>query len=41
LTLRLGDRKKTVTLFNNYPAELGKLPELVERIGGPQVWLLK
>jgi hypothetical protein len=41
LTLRIGDRKKTVTLFNNYPTELGRLPELVERIGGPQVWLGK
>jgi hypothetical protein len=38
LTLRLGDRKKTVSLFKNYPIELGRLPELVERIGGPQVW---
>jgi hypothetical protein len=41
LTLRIGDRKKTVTLYANYPAELGRLPELVERIGGPQIWLLK
>lgn len=39
LTLRIGDRTKTVTLYNNYPAELGRLPELVERIGGPRVWL--
>jgi uncharacterized protein DUF6438 len=38
LTLRLGDRTKTVTLFSNYPGELGRLPELVDRIGGPQVW---
>jgi uncharacterized protein DUF6438 len=38
LTLRLGDRTKTLTLFSNYPAELGRLPELVDRIGGPQVW---
>jgi hypothetical protein len=39
LTLRIGDRSKTVTLRNNYPAELGRLPELVDRLGGPQVWL--
>ena len=38
LTLRIGDRMKTVTLYNNYPAELGSLPELVDRIGGPRVW---
>jgi hypothetical protein len=41
LTLRIGDRRKTVTLYNNYPAELGRLPDLVERIGGPQVWRRK
>jgi Domain of unknown function (DUF6438) len=39
LTLRIGDRRKTVTLYSNYPADLGRLPELVESIGGPQVWL--
>jgi len=39
LTLRIGDRRKTVSLYSNYPAELGRLRELVERIGGPQVWL--
>jgi hypothetical protein len=38
LTLRIGDRRKTVTLYSNYPADLGRLPELVDRIGGPQVW---
>jgi hypothetical protein len=39
LMLRIGDRRKTVTLYSNYPADLGRLPELVDRIGGPQVWL--
>jgi Domain of unknown function (DUF6438) len=39
LTLRIGDRRKTVSLYSNYPTELGRLRELVERIGGPQVWL--
>jgi hypothetical protein len=39
LTFRIGDRRKTVTLYSNYPAELGRLRELVDRIGGPQVWL--
>jgi Domain of unknown function (DUF6438) len=38
LTLRIGNRTKTVTLYNNYPTELGRLPELVDRIGGPRVW---
>jgi hypothetical protein len=38
LTLRIGDRKKTVSLYNNYPAELGRLAEHVESIGGPRVW---
>jgi hypothetical protein len=41
LIFRIGDRTKTVTLYNNYPAELGRLPELVDRIGGPQVWQLR
>jgi uncharacterized protein DUF6438 len=41
LTLRIGERKKTVALFNHYPAELGRLPELIERIGGPEVWEAK
>jgi hypothetical protein len=38
LTLRIGDRRKTVTLYNSYPSELGRLSDLVERIGGPRVW---
>jgi len=37
LTLRIGDRRKTVTLYHNYPMELGALVEHVERIGGPRV----
>ena len=41
VTLRLGDRTKTVTLYDNYPAQLGRLPELVDRVGGPQVWLTR
>ncbi len=41
LHLRIGERKKTVSLYNNYPAELGRLAELMERIGGPQVWQRK
>ena len=41
LTLRIGDRQKTVTLYNDFPIELGRLPELVDRIGGPQVWQRK
>ena len=38
LTLRIGARTKTVTLRTDYPADLGKLPELVDGIGGPRVW---
>ena len=38
LTLRIGARTKVVTLLRDYPAELSRLPELVDRIGGPQVW---
>jgi len=38
LRLRIGARTKTVTLRADYPADLGRLPELVDRIGGPRVW---
>jgi hypothetical protein len=38
LTLRIGTRSKTVTLGQDYPPDLGRLPELVDRIGGPRVW---
>jgi hypothetical protein len=38
LTLRIGDRVKRVTLVETYPEALGRLPELVDRIGGPNVW---
>jgi hypothetical protein len=30
--------ENTVTLHNHYPAELARLPELLDRIGGPAVW---
>jgi len=38
LILRVGYREKEVTLVDNYPEALGKLTELVDRVGGPQVW---
>jgi hypothetical protein len=38
LTLRIGDRTRTVTLLKDFPSELGRLPELVDRVGGPPVW---
>ena len=38
LVLRIGDRVKRVSLVEDYPEALGKLPELVDRIGGPNVW---
>ena len=38
LTMRIGDRVKRVSLVADYPEALGRLPELVDRIGGPNVW---
>ena len=38
LSLRLGDRHKTIRLERDYPTDLGRLPDLVDRIGGPAVW---
>jgi len=38
LTLRLGDRVKRVSLIADYPDALGRLPELVDSIGGPNTW---
>ena len=38
LTLRIGDRVKRVSLIDDYPDALGRLPELVDRIGGPNTW---
>jgi hypothetical protein len=38
LMLRIGDRVKRVSLVEDYPEALGRLPELVDRIGGPNVW---
>jgi hypothetical protein len=41
LTLRIGDRVKRVTLIEDYPDALGRLPELVDRIGGPNTWSVR
>jgi hypothetical protein len=38
LTLRIGERVKRVSLIEDYPDALGRLPELVDRIGGPNIW---
>jgi len=38
LMLRIGERVKRVSLVEDYPEALGRLPELVDRIGGPNVW---
>jgi hypothetical protein len=38
LTLRMGERVKRVSLIQDYPDALGRLPELVDRIGGPNMW---
>src|SRR5262245_2431227 len=41
LTLRIGDRVKRVSLIEDYPDALGRLPELVDRIGGPNTWSVR
>jgi hypothetical protein len=41
LTLRIGERVKRVTLIEDYPDALGRLPELVDRIGGPNSWSVR
>ncbi len=41
LTLRLGDRRKTVRLQRDYPIELERLLELADTIGGPDAWSRK
>ena len=41
LTFRLGPLAKTVHLYLGYPASLGTLRDLVERMGGPQAWTVK
>ena len=38
LMLRIGERVKRVSLVEDYPEALGRLPELVDRIGGPNAW---
>ena len=38
LTLRIGGRVKRVSLIEDFPDALGRLPELVDRIGGPNTW---
>jgi hypothetical protein len=38
LMVRIGERVKRVSLVDDYPEALGRLPELVDRIGGPNVW---
>jgi TonB family protein len=38
VTLRIGARTKTVILRRDFPQDLGRLPELVDGIGGPQAW---
>jgi len=39
LMLRIGERVKRVSLVEDYPEALGRLPELVDRIGGPNAWM--
>jgi hypothetical protein len=39
LMLRIGDRVKRVSLVEDYPEALGRLPELVDRVGGPNSWM--
>lgn len=41
LTLRLGTQLKTVRLYYDYPDELGRLRDMVDKMGGPQAWAAK
>ena len=41
VTMRLGSASKTVHLKENAPVELGRLKDLVWRIGGPPAWPVK
>jgi len=41
LSFRLGPLTKTIHLYLGYPAGLGVLRDLVERMGGPQAWTVK
>jgi hypothetical protein len=38
LMVRIGERVKRVSLVEDYPEALGRLPELVDRMGGPNAW---
>lgn len=38
LTLRLGNQMKTVHLSMGFPDELGRLRDLVDKMGGPGAW---
>ena len=38
LSLKLGDRTKTVTLYYNYPAELSALADLIDEVSGAKRW---
>ena len=39
LMVRIGERVKRVSLVDDYPDALGRLPDLVDRIGGPNAWV--
>ena len=41
LSLRMGERRKAIKLQVDYPAELQRLTDLVDGIGGPAVWGMK
>ena len=41
LRLRLGDVRKEVKLYRNYPAELGELAERIDRVAGSERWVGK
>jgi hypothetical protein len=41
LTFRVGTPVKTLHLYMGFPAEFGRLRDLVERIGGPKAWTVK
>jgi len=38
LTLQLGTKRKQVVLYDNYPAELGALPNLIDEVTNSKRW---
>ena len=41
LTVKIGGAVKTVRLYLGYPAELARLRDTIDRLGGPKAWVGK